>query len=47
MVKATFQSVPAIIAEEFEVSLDKVIIKQTNERKKIWSSAKSRRRVPP
>lgn len=30
MGQGTFQSVPAVIAEEFEVSLDKVIIKQTN-----------------
>lgn len=30
MGQGTFQSVPAVIAEEFEVSLDKVAIKQTN-----------------
>src|SRR6476619_7333614 len=30
MGQGTFQSVPAIIAEEFEVSLDQVTIKQTN-----------------
>jgi isoquinoline 1-oxidoreductase subunit beta len=28
--QGTFQSIPALIAEEFEVSLDQVIIKQTN-----------------
>src|ERR1700740_280394 len=30
MGQGTFQSVPAVIAEEFEVSPGKVIIKQTN-----------------
>ena len=30
MGQGTFQSVPAVIAEEFEVSLDQVTIKQTN-----------------
>ncbi len=30
MGQGTFQSIPALIAEEFEVSLDQVIIKQTN-----------------
>src|ERR1700754_909770 len=30
MGQGTFQSIPAIIAEEFEVSLDQVIIKNTN-----------------
>src|SRR5690349_2537633 len=30
MGQGTFQSVPAVIAEEFEVSLEQVTIKQTN-----------------
>ena len=30
MGQGTFQSIPALIAEEFEVSLDQVTIKQTN-----------------
>ena len=30
MGQGTFQSIPAIIAEEFEVSLDQVTIKNTN-----------------
>src|SRR4030095_5987434 len=30
MGQGTFQSIPALIAEEFEVSLDKITIKQTN-----------------
>ena len=30
MGQGTFQSIPALIAEEFEVSFDQVIIKQTN-----------------
>src|SRR6185503_2573206 len=34
MGQGTFQSVPAVIAEEFEVSLDQVTIQQTNGEKK-------------
>ncbi|MBD2702695.1 xanthine dehydrogenase family protein molybdopterin-binding subunit [Spirosoma sp. BT702] len=40
--QGTYQSVPALIAEELEVSLDKVIIKQTGGEKKfgeMWSQA--------
>ncbi|QQL48937.1 xanthine dehydrogenase family protein molybdopterin-binding subunit [Mucilaginibacter ginkgonis] len=35
MGQGTFQSVPALIAEEFEVSLDKVIIKNSNGEKEL------------
>jgi isoquinoline 1-oxidoreductase beta subunit len=40
--QGTFQSVPALIAEELEVSLDKVVIKQTGGESKfggLWSQA--------
>jgi isoquinoline 1-oxidoreductase subunit beta len=35
MGQGTFQSIPALIAEEFEVSLDQVIIKQSNGEKEL------------
>ena len=38
MGQGTFQSVPALIAEEFEVSLDQVIIKQTNGEKEFGNT---------
>ena len=37
MGQGTFQSIPALIAEEFEVSLDQVIIKLTNGEKAFGS----------
>ncbi len=38
MGQGTFQSIPALIAEEFEVSLDQVIIKLTNGEKQFGNS---------
>jgi isoquinoline 1-oxidoreductase subunit beta len=39
--QGTFQSIPALIAEEFEVSLDQVIIKQSNGEKELGPAQRS------
>src|SRR5205085_3143462 len=41
MGQGTFQSVPGVIAEEFEVSLDQVTIKQTNGEKEFGSQQRA------
>ena len=41
MGQGTFQSVPALIAEEFEVSLDQVIIKQSNGEKALGTQQRA------
>ncbi len=41
MGQGTFQSIPALIAEEFEVSLDQVIIKQSNGEKELGTSQRA------
>src|ERR1700704_4874697 len=39
--QGTFQSIPALIAEEFEVSLDQIIIKQSNGEKELGTSQRA------
>lgn len=41
MGQGTFQSIPALIAEEFEVSLDQVIIKQSNGEKELGAAQRA------
>src|SRR6476469_1946721 len=41
MGQGTFQSVPALIAEEFEVSLDQVTIKQSNGEKELGTQQRA------
>jgi isoquinoline 1-oxidoreductase beta subunit len=41
MGQGTFQSIPALIAEEFEVSLDQIIIKQSNGEKELGNAQRA------